>query len=124
MAQKFYVCKHCGNIVEKIKDVGVPILCCGEKMTEIIPGTTDAAAEKHVPVYTVEGNAVTVSVGSVAHPMLPEHYIEWIVLETEQGTQRKTLVPGEKPQAKFALCDGDRVIAAYAFCNLHNLWKA
>lgn len=124
MAQKFYVCKHCGNIVEKIKDVGVPILCCGEKMTEIIPGTTDAAAEKHVPVYTVEGNAVTVSVGSVAHPMLPEHYIEWIVLETEQGTQRKALVPGEKPQAKFALCDGDRVIAAYAFCNLHNLWKA
>lgn len=124
MEQKFYVCKHCGNIVEKIKDAGVPILCCGEKMTEIIPGTTDAAAEKHVPVYTVEGNAVTVSVGSVAHPMLPEHYIEWIVLETKQGTQRKFLVPGEKPEAKFALCDGDQVIAAYAFCNLHSLWKA
>ena len=83
MEQKFYICEHCGNIIAMVKDTGVPVMCCGQKMTEIVPGTTDAAVEKHVPVYQVEGNLVKVRVGSVEHPMLPEHYIEWVSLQTK-----------------------------------------
>ena len=124
MEQKFYICEHCGNIVTKVKDAGVPVMCCGQKMKELIPGTTVAATEKHIPVYSVEGNLVKVQVGSVAHPMLPEHYIEWVFLQTAQGTQCKKLKPGEAPQASFALCEGDTVEAVYAYCNLHGLWKA
>ncbi|MCD7829116.1 MAG: desulfoferrodoxin [Clostridiales bacterium] len=124
MELKFYRCEHCGNIVVKVKDTGVPVMCCGQKMTELVPGTTDAAAEKHVPVCTAEGSLVTVNVGSIDHPMLPEHYIEWIVLKTKQGVQLKYLQPGEKPAASFALSQGDAVEAVYAYCNLHGLWKA
>lgn len=123
MEQKFYICEHCGNIIAKVKDAGVPVMCCGQKMKEIVPGTTDAAVEKHMPVCKVEGNLVTVTVGSVEHPMQEEHYIEWISLQTKQGNQRKVLKPGDKPTAIFALCDGDEVEAVYAYCNLHSLWK-
>ena len=121
---KFYICKHCGNIVAMVKESGAPISCCGEKMNEIIPGTTDAAVEKHVPVIEVNGNIVTVTVGEVIHPMIPEHYIEWIAISTNKGNQRKLLKPGEEPKACFALCEGEQVEAAYAYCNLHSLWKA
>ena len=124
MEQKFYACEHCGNIVTVIKDAGAPLMCCGEKLKEMAPGTTDGATEKHIPVYTVEGNTVTVTVGSAEHPMMPEHYIEWVSLQTKQGSQQKILHPGEKPTARFALCDGDEVEAVYAYCNLHSLWKA
>ncbi len=123
MEQKFYICEHCGNIVAMVKDAGVPIMCCGEKMKEIVPGTTDAAVEKHIPVYTVEGNLVKVSVGSTEHPMMPEHFIEWVSLQTKQGNQRKALRPEDKPEVCFALCEGDEVEAVYAYCNLHGLWK-
>ena len=99
MEQKFYICKHCGNIIAKVKDVGVPVVCCGKPMSEIVPGTTDAAVEKHVPVWTVENGIVHVKIGSVEHPMLPEHYIEWVSLQTKQGNQRKELHPGEKPES-------------------------
>ncbi|MDO4847199.1 MAG: desulfoferrodoxin family protein [Clostridiaceae bacterium] len=121
---KFYICKHCGNIVAVVKESGAPISCCGEKMNEIIPGTTDAAVEKHVPVIEVNSNIVTVTVGEVVHPMIPEHYIEWIAISTNKGNQRKLLKPGEEPKACFALCEGEQVEAAYAYCNLHSLWKA
>lgn len=121
---KFFVCDHCGNFVGMVKDAGVPMMCCGQKMTEVVPGTTDAAVEKHVPEFTVEGNLVKVSVGSVEHPMVPEHHIEWIALETEKGAQRKPLKPGEKPYAEFALTEDDKVVAVYAYCDLHGLWKA
>ena len=124
MEQKFFICEHCGNIIAMVKDSGVPVVCCGEPMKEIVPGAKDAAAEKHVPVYTVDGNSVSVVVGSVEHPMQPEHYIEWISLQTKQGNQRKQLKPGDKPEVSFALCDGDEVEAVYAYCNLHSLWKA
>lgn len=124
MEQKFLICEHCGNMIAMVKDTGVPVMCCGQKMTEIIPGTTDAAVEKHVPVYTVDGTTVTVSVGSTAHPMLPEHYIEWVSLQTQQGNQRKLLKPGDEPKVCFAMCEGDKVEAVYAYCNLHGLWKA
>ena len=119
---KFYVCEHCGNIFAWIKG-SVPIMCCGEKMQEIVPGTSDGAAEKHVPVYEVEGNIVTVKVGDVEHPMTEEHYIEWVTLQSKTGNQRKPLAPGQKPEVKFALVDGDEVEAVYAYCNLHSLWK-
>lgn len=124
MEQKFLECKKCGNIVAAVKESGVKIVCCGEKMHEIIPGTTDASKEKHVPVYEVKNNMVYVSVGSVAHPMSEEHYIEWISLQTKKGNQRKVLKPNDEPVVCFALCDGDEVEAVYAYCNLHSLWKA
>ncbi|MEI3267457.1 desulfoferrodoxin family protein [Frisingicoccus sp.] len=121
---KFYVCEHCGNIITYAKNVGVPVMCCGQKMTELVPGTTDAAVEKHVPVVTVEGQKVVVEVGGVEHPMVEAHYIEWIVLETEKGYQKVDLKPEQAPKAEFALVEGDKVVAAYAYCNLHGLWKA
>ena len=124
MELKFFRCEHCGNIIEMVEDKGVPVMCCGQKMTELVAGTSDGAREKHVPVYEVKDNIVHVKVGEVAHPMIPEHYIEWIVLQTKNGVQRKELNPGDKPEACFALCDGDEVEAVYAYCNLHGLWKA
>ncbi len=123
MEQKYYICKHCGNIITKVKDCGVPVVCCGEKMSEIIPGTTDASMEKHIPVWTVGNGVVSVKVGSVEHPMIPEHYIEWVSLQTKQGSQMKQLQPNEKPEVFFALSEGDAVEAVYAYCNLHSLWK-
>ena len=119
---KFYICKHCGNLVGMIHSAGVPMFCCGQEMEELSPNTTDAATEKHVPVVTVEDDLVTVEVGSVPHPMAEEHYITWIYLETEHGGQRKALNPGEEPKAQFRLC-GDKAVAAYEYCNLHGLWK-
>ena len=124
MEQKFYICAHCGNIIAYVKNSGVPVMCCGEKMQEIVPGTVDASLEKHVPVYTVEGNKVLVKVGAVTHPMQEEHYIQWISLQTKQGNQRKVLKPTDAPEACFCLCDGDEVEAVYEYCNLHGLWKA
>ncbi len=124
MEQKFFACKHCGKIVAVIKDSGASMICCGQEMTELKAGTTDAAVEKHVPVYTAENGIVKVRVGEIEHPMLPEHYIEWISLQTKQGSQIKHLKAGEKPEAVFALCDGDEAVTVYAYCNLHGLWKA
>ena len=124
MEMKFYRCAHCGKIIAVVKESGVPVMCCGQKMEEIVPGTTDAAVEKHVPVYEVKDNVVTVCVGSVAHPMTEEHYIEWVSLQTKGGNQRKALKPGDEPKVCFAILDGDEVEAVYAYCNLHSLWKA
>lgn len=121
---EFYICKHCGNIITFAENKGVPVVCCGEKMHKLEPGSVDAAVEKHVPVYTVEGNTVTVTVGSVIHPMTTEHLIDWIALETEQGTQIKHLTADNAPSVTFALADGDKVKKVYAYCNLHGLWVA
>lgn len=120
---KFYVCAHCGNLITYMHASGVQVVCCGDKMQELTPNTTEAAREKHLPVITRSGETVTVKVGSVPHPMAEEHHIEWIILETKQGYQKKDLKPGEKPEAVFALTGGDEVVAAYAYCNLHGLWK-
>ena len=105
MEVKYYVCNHCENIIEMVKDKGVPVICCGEPMQELKAGVTDAAVEKHVPVYTVEGSHVHVVVGETKHPMLEEHFIEWITLSTNQGIYRKQLNPGQEPVADFCLCD-------------------
>ena len=120
---KLLKCAHCGNIAAMVNDAGVTPVCCGEKMGELIPNTTDAAQEKHVPVIEVDGQKVTVTVGSVEHPMLEEHYITFIMLETAKGRQRKVLKPGDKPQATFMLTEDDSVVAAYEYCNLHGFWK-
>lgn len=122
MQTKFYKCQLCGKIVEVVKDSASPLVCCGQQMQELIPGTTDAAVEKHVPVVEINGNIVTVKVGEVEHPMVEEHYIEWIVINSEEGYQRKMLKPGDAPTATFVLTDTDKFVSALAYCNLHGLW--
>jgi len=121
---KFYICKHCGQIITKLKDTSVPVICCGAIMDELVAGTTDASIEKHVPVYTKENNTVTVKIGSVEHPMTSDHYIQWVCLETQNGYQVKYLQPEQTPEVTFAINSEDEVISVYAYCNLHSLWKA
>lgn len=121
---RFLVCEHCGNLVGMIHDAGVKIMCCGQPMTELVANTSDGAAEKHVPVATVSGDTVTVSVGSTLHPMTEEHFIDWIYLQTAQGGQRKNVCRDGKPEVTFALSGGDKPVAVFAYCNLHGLWKA
>jgi superoxide reductase len=120
---KFYICEHCGNLIGMIHDAGVPMMCCGQKMTKLEPGVVEASQEKHIPVVTVDGNTVTVTVGSVEHPMIAEHSILWVYLQTDKGGQRKCLTVGEAPVTTFALAD-EKPLAVYAYCNLHGLWKA
>ena len=121
---KFYRCDHCGNIITLVHAAGVPVMCCGQKMTELVPGTVDAAVEKHVPAVKVDGAQIHVTVGAVEHPMLAEHFIEWIAVETNQGSQIKYLQPGQPPKASFVLAEGEELVAVYEYCNLHGLWKA
>ncbi len=123
MDVKFYLCRHCGNIVAYVERSGVKVLCCGEAMQEMVPNTSDGAGEKHVPVISREGNIVTVKVGSVEHPSVEAHYIKWIALQTTSGVQFKRLSAGDKPQAQFALMEGEAPVAAFEYCNLHGLWK-
>ena len=124
MEANFFICEHCGNLITFVENKGVPVMCCGQKMTELVPNTTDAAGEKHVPVFTVEGTRVHVKVGEVAHPMLPEHHIAWVALQTAKGLQIKYLPVDGAPEAEFQLCcEQDKVEAVYAYCNLHGLWK-
>ena len=119
---KFYICEHCGNLIGIIHDAGVPMMCCGQKMTKLEPGVVEASHEKHIPVAKVEGNLVTVEIGSIAHPMTEEHSITWVYLQTDKGGQRKCLAPGEEPKVTFALAD-EKAVAVNAYCNLHSLWK-
>ena len=123
MDQKFFICESCGNIVTSVNNCGSPITCCGDKMTELIPGAIRASREMHVPVWNVKNCVVHVKVGAKEHPMLPEHYIEWIAVQTKRGLRFKHLRPGEKPEARFALCAGDEVEAVFAYCNIHGLWE-
>ena len=109
MSAKFYICRHCGNLVGVIHDSGVPMMCCGQKMEALEPNTVEASGEKHLPV------------GAVNHPMAPEHFIEWVYVQTENGGQRKALKPGDDPNVTFSLGD-DKAVAVYAYCNLHGLW--
>lgn len=120
--KKFFVCKHCGNLVGFVKNAGVKIICCGEAMAELVPNTVEASQEKHLPVIKVDGNIVTVEIGSAAHPMEEKHWIDWVYILTAKGGQRKCLVPGDAPVVKFALVD-DEIVAAFAHCNIHGLWK-
>ena len=119
--QKFYICKQCGNIVGLIQTEGTPLVCCGEKMSELLPNTVEASTEKHLPDVTVSGDTVSVQVGSTPHPMEDAHYITFVYVETERGVQRKCLNPGEEPKLTFVLKD-DKPVAVFAYCNLHGLW--
>ena len=123
MEMKFYRCEKCKKMIAMVKGSPCPTMCCGEAMKEIVPGTTEASAEKHIPVYEIRDNKVYVTVGSALHPMEEKHYIEWIALQTKTGNQRRALSPGMEPKACFAICEGDEVEAVYAYCNLHSLWK-
>ena len=119
---KFYICEKCGNLVEKIEDSGVPMMCCGQKMSAIEAGVVEASREKHIPVVSVEGDRVKVVVGSVEHPMSAEHSILWIELKSDKGVQRRNLAVGQPPVAEFVLVD-EKPLEVYAYCNLHGLWK-
>jgi superoxide reductase len=122
MKAKFYKCSHCGNVVVKFVDSGVPVVCCGEKMEELVPNTVEASGEKHIPVVTLIGNGrIKVEVGSVPHPMLAEHHISFIYVETARGGIRVDLK--DKPEAEIYVGD-EEVVAVYEYCNLHGLWKA
>ena len=120
---KFYVCRHCGNIITKLTDSTVPVKCCGETMQQLIACNTEASREKHIPEVSLNDKSVKVTVGSVLHPMTEEHYISWVYLETDKGGAFKHLDPTDAPEAVFALAD-EKPIAVYAYCNLHGLWKA
>ena len=119
---KFYICAHCRNIVEMVYDTDIKLFCCGDEMKELVPNTVEASGEKHIPAVTVKGDTVEVNVGSVNHPMESVHWIEWVQLVTDKGSQRKYLKPGEAPNVKFLLSD-EKPLAVYAYCNLHGLWK-
>jgi len=119
---KYYICPHCGNIVEMVQDAGVKPFCCGQKMNELIPNTVEASGEKHIPAVKVGEAAVEVNVGSVNHPMEDVHWIEWVQLVTDKGSYRKWLNPGEAPNVTFLLAQ-EKPLAVYAYCNLHGLWK-
>ena len=121
MSAQFYICRHCGNIIEKVEDKKVPVVCCGEKMEKLVPNTVEASGEKHLPVVHVEDNRVTVNVGAVDHPMTEEHLIQWVQLVTDKGSQRKFLNPQEAPVVTFELA-GEKPMEVYAWCNLHGLW--
>jgi len=120
--QKFFICKHCGNLLGLIEDKGIPVSCCGQEMAELVPNTFEASNEKHLPEATISGNSMSVKVGSVPHPMVDEHYIQFIFVETKHGGQCKRLKPGDSPNAEFSFVD-DKPVAVYEYCNLHGLWK-
>ena len=121
MATKFYKCLLCGNVVEKVVDSGVSVVCCGKEMMELVPNTVEASGEKHIPVVTrIDERTIKVEVGSVPHPMLPEHHIAFIYVETEDGGIRVNLK--DKPEAIICTCTS-KAIAVYEYCNLHGLWK-
>jgi len=120
--QKFYICEICHNLVGLIEDGGVPLICCGTEMVELTPNTVEASVEKHLPAVKLEGEILTVEVGSVPHPMEEAHHISFIYVETEQGGQRKCLEIGKEPVASFTFIN-DKPIAVYAYCNLHGMWK-
>lgn len=117
----FFRCGVCGNMVGMIKNGGGQLVCCGKPMTRLEPNTTDAAAEKHVPVAVRKDGKIHVDVGSVAHPMTEQHFIEWIAVVADEGTERISLSPADEPKAVF--CDRKNA-EVYAYCNLHGLWKS
>ena len=118
---KFYICKHCGNLVAMINDAGVNPVCCDEKMHLLEPNTVEASGEKHVPVVSVENGVLRVNVGAVGHPMADEHHIGWVYVQTDKGGMLRHLTPGSDPCAAFVLGE-EKPVKVYAYCNLHGLW--
>ena len=121
---KFYKCTTCGNLITHLNNEIGKVSCCGKQMIELTPNTVEASLEKHIPVYNVIGNEVFVKVGEVAHPMLKEHFITSIALETDKGVYIKKLLPETTPEVTFKIADNEQIVAVYEYCNLHGLWKA
>ncbi len=119
---KFVVCEVCGNIAEKVYETGVPMMCCGKKMLEMVANTTEAATEKHLPLIDIKEKEVLVNVGEIEHPMGKEHLINWVTIQTTKGWKFHRFNDTDKPTVSFKL-DNESVISAYAYCNLHGLWK-
>lgn len=121
---KHFVCKKCGNLIAMINDSGKIVDCCSSKMNEVVPNATEASKEKHTPTIEKQGNKITVSIGigDNAHPMEKDHAITWVCLVTDNGSQRKLLSPLGHAKAVFYIADNEKVIKAFAYCNLHGLW--
>ena len=119
---EFFICNHCGNIATLIQNKNTPLVCCGEQMAELKPNTTDASTEKHLPAIDISGDNISIQIGSIPHPMEDAHHITFMYVETKQGGQYKYLSSGDDPKNAFCLTN-DKVIAVYAYCNLHGLWK-
>lgn len=119
-----YKCGQCGNITQVLHSEKPPVMCCGKPMDRLVENTVDAAVEKHIPVIEKTEGGYLVKVGSVAHPMGNDHWIEWIELSCEDDTfvQRKLLTPQDKPEFEFKT-DAAKVVAR-AYCNLHGLWRS
>jgi len=120
---RFYKCDHCGNLTGLIENKGVPLVCCGQKMTELVPNTVEASTEKHIPAVTAAADKISVQVGSTPHPMEEGHHIAFVYVQTEQGGQRKCLKAGAEPKCDFIFAE-DKPVAVYAYCNLHGLWES
>ncbi len=121
MEPKFYICRHCGNLALMMNDAGVPMVCCGEKMDELVPNTAEASREKHLPTVLVKGDTLHVDVGAVHHPMSEDHLIQWVYVQTEKGGMCRRLTARDGVQMTFAL-GGCKPVAVYAYCNQHGLW--
>ena len=119
---KFYKCNHCGNVITKVVDKNVPVICCGEQMKELFPNTVEAAVEKHKPEIKIDGDKVTIQVGSVEHPMTDDHHIQFVAVELSDRSGIINLVPGQKPVVQIQLKPGQKIEKVYAYCNLHGLW--
>ncbi len=119
-----YKCDICGNIVETVHGAGGTLVCCGQQMNLLKENTVDAATEKHVPVIQKDGNNYKIVVGSVAHPMGEDHYIEFIELIVDEVVYLKFLKPGEKPEADFIVNGEGSNVYARAYCNLHGFWRS
>ncbi len=117
---KFLYCEHCGNLVQVVEDSGVPIVCCGDDMTLLVPKTADAGVEKHLPAVEKDGDLLKVTVGEVLHPMTEEHHISWIAVVQDDRVQRFDLDPTGEPKAEFHVTGEADV---YSYCNIHGLWK-
>ena len=122
-AKRFFKCSICGKIIDIVEDKGPIVVCCGKKMDELVANTTEAAEEKHIPEVQVNDNKVRVQVGSILHPMIKEHYIGWVYVQTNKGGQYKSLEIDKDPVVEFALTEDEKVLEVYAYCNLHGLWK-
>lgn len=120
---KLFKCIKCGKIVTVLKNGAMNTVCCNEDMKELVPRSIDGALEKHVPVVEIKDNIIKVKIGEIEHPMTLEHYIEFIILETNSGYMIKEFSPGDKPETEFILSNNQEYVNVYAYCNLHGLWN-
>jgi superoxide reductase len=121
---KHFVCRGCGNLVATINYSGIRLLCCAGPLDEVVPNSVDASREKHLPVLNIKDGEVRVTVGPAdnQHPMQSDHAVAWVCLVTDRGSQRKILSPNGKAEAVFRICEGERVLKVFAYCNIHGLW--